>query len=483
MVTIRGSLVAAGKKEALLDADLAPELATEMLPDLVTETTLPPRDRVAEIILHSEPVVQILGVPPRWLARWGATVMVGVVGFLVGLAWLIHYPDVVAASVVVTTPLPPATVVAEESGHLENLTVRDGDAVESGAVLARIHNSAEPDAVMRLQAVLAKWQGDHSPSEDEIAALSTLPLGELEGDYAAMAHAHAAYSWHMTADPIGVQIRSLGTQRAPLKDKIESLQRQQILLAQEIPVAERGYARALELARKQDVSLQILDDRERGVMQAKRALQANLVDLDNNRLELARIDQTLTELTARDRQQRQDLLVGLQAAVKTLNGRLALWERRYLLRAPIAGQVSLSHFWTDSQFVHAGDEVLAIVPAKAGAPIGKVALPISRAGSIQVGQPVFIRLDNYPGEQFGLLKGRIAAMSPVPLGAHYAVEVALPDGLVSTFGQHLPYQQGMQGQAEIMVEDLRVIDRIFYQFRRLLHNRIVAPPKAIGSNS
>ena len=464
-----------------MDIDLAPELAAEALPEFAVEKP-PPRDRIAEIILHSEPVVQILGVPPRWLARWGATIMVGVVGFLVGLAWLIHYPDVVTAGVVVTTPLPPATVVAQASGHLENLTVRDGDAVKSGTVLARIHTSADPQAVTDLEALLQKWQGDQSPSADAIAALAKLPLGELEGDYAAVARAHAAYSWHVTADPIGVQIRSLRTQRAPLQDKIENLQRQQTLLAQEIPVAERGYARARDLARQQDVSLQILDDRERAVMEAKRALQANLVELDNNRLDLARIDQTLTELTVRDRQQRQDLLVALQEAVKTLTGKLALWERTYLLRAPISGKVSLAHFWTDSQFVRAGDEVLAIVPAKAGAPIGKVALPISRAGSVQVGQSVFIRLDNYPGEQFGLLKGRVAEISPVPLGAHYAVEVALPDGLLTTFGQHLRYQQEMQGQAEIVVEDLRVIDRIFYQFRRLLLNRAVAP-KSLPANA
>lgn len=119
---------------------------------------------------------------------------------------------------------------------------------------------------------------------------------------------------------------------------------------------------------------------------------------------------------------------------------------------------------------------MAIVPAKARTPIGRVSLPINRAGSVQVGQAVFIRLDNYPGEQFGLLKGRIAAMSPVPLRARYAVEVALPDGLVTTFGQQLAYQQEMQGQAEIVVEDLRVIDRIFYQFRRILRNGTIVPP-------
>jgi hypothetical protein len=190
---------------------------------------------------------------------------------------------------------------------LEGLSVRDGDRVESGAVVARIHTSADPDAVKRLEAVLAAWQSEDAPSKNEITGLLNLPLGELKADVAAALRAYDAHSWHVTADPIGVQLRSLQTQRAPLHEKIDRLQRQQTLLTQEVPVAERGYVRTLELARQQNTSLQILDDRERPVIQAKRALEANLVELANSRLELARLEQTFTELSIRDQQERHTL--------------------------------------------------------------------------------------------------------------------------------------------------------------------------------
>jgi len=434
------------------------------------------RDRIAEIVMHSEAVVQILGTPPNWLARWGACAMVCVVGFLVALAWLIHYPDVVHASVIVTTPLPPATVVAQASGHLETLMVRDGDSVARDAILGRLHSSSDPAAVTQLEAVLAEWRDGREPSDNAIAALTTLPLGELQGDYATMARAHAAYAWHLAVDPIGAQIPGLTAQRAPLFEKIESLKRQSVLLAQEAAMAEGGVARTVQLLKHNDASLETLDDRQRVVLGAKRALQGNLVDLANTQLELSRLDQTLIEMTMRDRQQRQDLLVTLQESVRTLGSRLAAWERTYVLRAPIAGTVSLSRFWTDSQFVRAGDEVMAIVPAEARTPIGRVSLPASRAGEVATGQTVFVSLDNYPAEQFGLLQGRVVAIAPVPLGARYSVEVSLPDGLTTTFGRRLTYQQEMQGQAEIVVEDLRVIDRLFQQFRRLTRNGTVVPP-------
>src|SRR5678815_1029791 len=85
--------------EQAMEIEQAPEELSVLEPAGFAEEGAPARDRVAEIILHSEPVVQILGVPPRWLARWGATVMAAVVSFLVALAWVIHYPEVVPASV------------------------------------------------------------------------------------------------------------------------------------------------------------------------------------------------------------------------------------------------------------------------------------------------------------------------------------------------------------------------------------------------
>src|SRR3954452_22683544 len=136
-------MLAAAGKEGILDTELAPELAVQAFPNFVSEITPCARNRIDEIILHSEPVLQILSVPPHYLTRWGATAIFGVVGFLVGLAWLIHFPDVVAASIVVTTRLPPAIVIAQTNGHLEHLSVRDADSVESGAVVARVHNSAD----------------------------------------------------------------------------------------------------------------------------------------------------------------------------------------------------------------------------------------------------------------------------------------------------------------------------------------------------
>jgi hypothetical protein len=58
----------------------------------------------------------------------------------------------------------------------------------------------------------------------------------------------------------------------------------------------------------------------------------------------------------------------------------------------------------------------------------------------------------------------------VPHNDLYTIQIALPQGLVTSYRKTLPFRQEMQGTAEIITKDLRLIERIFNQFRALLDN-------------
>jgi hypothetical protein len=54
----------------------------------------------------------------------------------------------------------------------------------------------------------------------------------------------------------------------------------------------------------------------------------------------------------------------------------------------------------------------------------------------------------------------------------------VPRNLVTTFNRKIDFRQEMSGQAEIITEDLSMLERLFYQFRRLVNNPTspVSPP-------
>jgi HlyD family secretion protein len=48
------------------------------------------------------------------------------------------------------------------------------------------------------------------------------------------------------------------------------------------------------------------------------------------------------------------------------------------------------------------------------------------------------------------------------------LEVDLPDGLHTSYGKDLEFSQEMQGSAEIITEDIRLLERIFKPIKSLL---------------
>ena len=88
-------------------------------------------------------------------------------------------------------------------------------------------------------------------------------------------------------------------------------------------------------------------------------------------------------------------------------------------------------------------------------------LPVKGAGTVKAGQRVLIKLDAYPNHEFGFLEGYITGVVPVSLDNHYRANVKLARGLVTNTGNTLPVQPLLQGSAEIMLDDKRLIQRIF----------------------
>jgi len=50
----------------------------------------------------------------------------------------------------------------------------------------------------------------------------------------------------------------------------------------------------------------------------------------------------------------------------------------------------------------------------------------------------------------------------------YLIDVSLPEKLITSYDQEIEFKQEMRGSAEIITEDLRLLERFFYQFKELL---------------
>lgn len=112
--------------------------------------------------------------------------------------------------------------------------------------------------------------------------------------------------------------------------------------------------------------------------------------------------------------------------------------------------------------------MFTIIPKNYSSYICKVQAPVLNSGKVKIGQDVNIKLSSYPDNEFGVLKGKIKDISLVPNNEGlYLIDVKLPEKLVTTHGKEIEFKQEMQGVAEIITEDLRLIERVFYQLKEI----------------
>jgi len=146
------------------------------------------------------------------------------------------------------------------------------------------------------------------------------------------------------------------------------------------------------------------------------------------------------------------------------------WENQYVLKSNINGKVSFLNNWRVNQTLSQGDLIFTIIPSKNSAFIAKVKSPTQNFGKIKIGQTVNISLEIYPETEFGTLQGTINYISPLPnQEGLYLMDVALPETLVTSYNKTFEFRQEMSGMAEIVTEDLRLIERFFYQFKNTLN--------------
>ena len=84
-----------------------------------------------------------------------------------------------------------------------------------------------------------------------------------------------------------------------------------------------------------------------------------------------------------------------------------------------------------------------------------------------------IRFSNYPDNEYGIVRGSIKNISLIPTindneEKAYTVDIQLQDGLKTTYKKELPFLPEMEGQAEIITEDMTLLERFLLPLKKII---------------
>ena len=421
---------------------------------------------VAELDEPTEYLQVVLNTPLQWVLRWGQSVVLLLILMLLALGWLIRYPDRIPAQIVITTPHPPLPVVARMDGPMARLLVQDHDFVRQGALLAVIQSAAQYEQVLRLKETLNSFDATVSSEFSNTLSLdSTYSLGPLQEAYAKLQKAEQDYRLHRQITSEDHQRRAIERQLQRYQDLLIQQQNQQELLRRQKELAEIDYRRHQGLHASQTIADKTLEEQEQVWLEAQESYEAVGTALSHTRVQIAELKREWHKFRDLHTLQEEKLRSALRSATEQMRSDIHRWEEQYFLYAPQSGYVSLFDVRSEQQFAKAGQTVMSIVPNESQPVIGQLRVPIQNSGKLAQGQSVRIYLDNYPYQQYGTLSGMVETISLLPQQNQYHVTISFPQGLTTQYHHTISFQQQLQGRAEIITDELRLLERIFYSLR------------------
>jgi HlyD family secretion protein len=203
-------------------------------------------------------------------------------------------------------------------------------------------------------------------------------------------------------------------------------------------------------------------------LQSRHNYESSLIALENVIMQIDQLRQSILDLHLQELEKLGQLKAEVKAGLGNLLNSFNTWEMAYVLKTTVNGTVDFNKFWHVNQNVLAGETVFIIIPEDPGELLGKAQLPVAGSGKVKQGQAVNIRFLNFPDTEYGIVRGIVSSISVVPTSESYTLEVTFPNGLVTTYLNELPFCQEMYAVAEIITEDMRLLERLLMPLKRFV---------------
>ncbi|KIC61953.1 HlyD family secretion protein [Chryseobacterium taiwanense] len=429
---------------------------------------MPTKDVLDNIELRSESVQDILTEPPHWMIRWGNTMFLIILIMILMMSYIIRYPEFVPAPIVVTSQNPPEKIEARNNSKIEKIFIRDHQKVKTGDVLMVLQSAGNYQDILNLKKIVDTIASNHL-SSFPVQESSYFKLGELQGDYNNFAKALQDEHLFTKLQPYAPENLAANQSIAESRSRISTLKQQKNLEALKYTLTKKNYQRSQKLFKQGVIAAVELENEKIKYLQAQQNLENINISLSQMEESISNLNKTKSGTAINTEKDKINYSSQTLQLFEQLRKSLKQWEQTYLITSSTNGVASFQQFFGVNQFVKSGDPIVSILPDEKEAVVGRMSVPTVNSGKIIAGEKVLIKLDNYPYQEFGIIEGKVQNISLIPDSqGNYYVDVILSKGLKTSYNKTLKFDKELRGNAEIVTKDLRLIERVFYQIRKLL---------------
>lgn len=426
------------------------------------------KDILDSIELRSESVQDILTQPPHWMIRWGNSVIFIILIMVLIMSWFIKYPEFVPAPIIVTSQEPPEKLQARVNSKIEKILIKDHQEVRKNDVLMVLQSTANYQDVLKLRKLIDSIAPDQMFSFP-IGETSGFRLGELQGDYNQFSKAFQDEKLFTKLQPYAPENLAANQSLSEYKGRIATLEQQRNLEKVKYELTKKNYQRSQNLYDQGVIAAMELENEKIKFLQEEQNLKNITISLSQLQEGISNLNKTKSAANINSEKDKSNYSSQMLQLFEQLRKSLKQWEQNYLIISSTDGMVSFQQFFGENQFVKSGEVIVTVLPKNKETLVGRMQVPSVNSGKVAPGEKVLIKLDNYRFQEYGIVEGKVQNISISPdESGNYYVDIILPKGLKTSYNKKLPFDKELRGNAEIVTEDLRLIERFFYQIRKLL---------------
>lgn len=424
-----------------------------------------------EIAIRTEAVNEILSAPPKWIIRWGISIVFLLIIIFLVLASLIRYPDTLTGNATLTTQNPIITLISKTGGKIVRLPLKNNQVVKKNQVLCVFENSADYTDVLLVDSIcsIAANQlisNDTNSYSEQL--INNINIGEVTPAYLLFVKSVKDFNLFIETNLQDKEISILNRDLIEHKNLLVKYQEQINISAQEFKLFEKDFLRDEVLYGNKVISAKEFEDKKKLYFAAQKNFENQKIAITNTRISINNIEKNILQLQIQQYEQKDKLKQELKQNLQSLQNALTEWKQKFLVIAPIDGKVSFFNYWNVNQTLKQGDEMFTLIPELKEKIIARIVLPANNSGKVKKGQSVNIKLVDYPFNEHGILNGKVESISLVPQKGNYNIEVSLNKGMITSYNKTIEYKPEMQAQANIITDNKTVLARIFNQFRKLI---------------
>jgi multidrug efflux pump subunit AcrA (membrane-fusion protein) len=424
--------------------------------------------------IQSPELQEVMTEIPGSFLRWGLFIFFAIILILVMGSYFIKNPEIVTVPVVITTQNPPVVLVARYGGEIEKLFVTEGSEITRDGVVALIGNTSDYEDIKKLNIFLSGFDD----KTDWIEMVKTrqpppdLSLGEIQSNYSLFQKEWKQMKDYIVQAYIPTKLILLEKQIGNRLANNVELEKQQKLLTEDLALAKSSFERDSTLYKKNNYSLSAtqFEQSRQTYIQKLYSFSVFTASLKNNETDFLQLKESRLDLQVQYEKELKQYVFTMEESLQLLRSSISQWEERYMIKSPVAGKVTLTGFRNENQVIKAGETLATVIPDSPATIVARAVIPVSGFGKIEIGQSVNIKLSGFPYMEYGVLKGRISSVSQVPGEGGFIADIELTGGMTSTYSEKIKFIHQMDGTADIITEESRLIFRFIKPLKSLVKN-------------